>query len=189
MNVWQPGLLHRLPIRATATDRAQRLACVGPARDVFRSAAARWGITGPTLDDLVLVVSELVANAAGHTGPGILHAVLRLHPDGDRVRFDVHDPSRILPCPATETGDDHAENGRGLLLVAATADRWGATPTAGGKTVWAEITLPAALDIPSLTRQSRRAALVADLAAAGRLRATSWPDRPLGLEARVHQRP
>ena len=32
-----------------------------------------------------------------------------------------------------------AESGRGLLLIEALAERWGATPTHGGKCVWFEL--------------------------------------------------
>ncbi|MFD5968242.1 hypothetical protein ACFW5W_08940 [Streptomyces sp. NPDC058783] len=42
--------------------------------------------------------------------------------------------------------DDESTGGRGLLLVAALAERWGRHPRAGGpgKTVWAEYAPPAA---------------------------------------------
>jgi anti-sigma regulatory factor (Ser/Thr protein kinase) len=149
------GLLHRLAINATAADPEERLTRVGLAREVFRSAASGWGIAGPVLDDLVSVASELVANAIRHNHPGTLHTVLRLSPAGDRVRIEVADPGRRMPHPIADFADGQAEAGRGLLMVEALTERWGATPTATGKTVWAEIALPTAVDVPELTRTAR----------------------------------
>ena len=56
-------------------------------------------------------------------------------------------------------------------MVAALADRWGIRSAPSGKTVWAELTLPETVDVPALTRQARRAAVLADLIAARRLNA------------------
>ncbi|WP_035838870.1 hypothetical protein [Kitasatospora azatica] len=60
------GLEYRLVANANAADPAGRLACVGYARHALRSTATGWGITGPALDDLLTVASELIANAATH---------------------------------------------------------------------------------------------------------------------------
>ncbi|MER5470443.1 ATP-binding protein [Streptomyces sp. NPDC002685] len=47
--------------------------------------------------------------------------------------------------PRARATDPGAERGRGLLLVAALADRWGVTPgPAPRKTVWAELAIPTA---------------------------------------------
>ncbi len=60
-------------------------------------------------------------------------------------------------------------------MVAALADRWGVSPCAAGKTLWAELTLPEAPDVPAITRQARRAAAIADVVAAYQQRATTRP--------------
>jgi anti-sigma regulatory factor (Ser/Thr protein kinase) len=146
------GPLYRLTV--TATDPDERMACIAPARRVVRSVATGWGVTGTALDDLVAVAGELLANAARHTGPVIVHATLHLAA-GDRLRFEVEDQAAALPKIVTEAGDDQAVTGRGLLMVSALADRWGSTPTRAGKVVWAELTLPKPLDLPAIASSSR----------------------------------
>lgn len=51
--------------------------------------------------------------------------------------MEVSDDSR-QPVRPSCGGDGLAEGGRGLLLVEAVTDRWGAVPSASGKTVWFE---------------------------------------------------
>ncbi|HEX2699753.1 MAG TPA: SpoIIE family protein phosphatase [Acidimicrobiales bacterium] len=86
------------------------------------------------VDDAVLVVSELAANAMLHAG-GI--AGVRLTERGDAVRIEVHDHTRVPPVMARQSVD--AMTGRGLRLVASLASQWGAEPTESGKLVWAEL--------------------------------------------------
>ncbi|WP_371484797.1 ATP-binding protein [Kitasatospora sp. NBC_00315] len=164
------GLEYRLVVNATAADPAERMECVGFARHALRSAATGWGITGTVLDDLLAVASELIANAATHNRPGTIDATLRLAPPGDRLRVEVADGGSGQPRPQDRFGDDEEVTGRGLLMVGALTDCWGATKTATGKTVWAECILPAPVDIPAVARQARRAAAVADVVTASRLR-------------------
>ncbi|MFF8385921.1 ATP-binding protein [Streptomyces kanasensis] len=112
-----------------------------------RDLAAVWlrggGTTRPVADDALHVVAELAANAAVHgrvPGRAFLLA-LRLTTHGRVLRIEATDtrPER-LPTPQTPPTD--SESGRGLLIVAALADRWGVTegPTPR-KTVWAELDL------------------------------------------------
>ncbi|MET8704187.1 ATP-binding protein [Kitasatospora sp. NPDC004723] len=158
----QHGPLYRLTLTATASDPHQRVACVGPARQVVRSVATGWGLDGTVLDDLVAVASELLANAARHAGPARLTALLRLAAAGDRVRFEVEDQGAALPRIVAGLGDDQAVTGRGLLMVEALAEEWGSTPTGTGKVVWAELALPAPLDLPAIAAQARQAAARSD---------------------------
>ena len=78
-----------------------------------------------------LLVSELLTNAMRHTSEPI---GLRLHYTEHEIIAEISDdhpqlPRRTLPAPADE-------DGRGLTLVEALADRWGSLPANGSKIVW-----------------------------------------------------
>ncbi|CAM5703820.1 hypothetical protein SGLAM104S_08159 [Streptomyces glaucescens] len=83
----------------------------------------QWGLTPRMTEDAVLLVSELVGNAVRHTGALVFH--LRMRRLRGRIRVEVRDPSRGLPCllPVQELD----VSGRGLFLV----DK---LPTAGAST-------------------------------------------------------
>jgi anti-sigma regulatory factor (Ser/Thr protein kinase) len=99
----------------------------------FVVGALRAG--GVEVDDAIpLVVSELVTNAVLHAGSP---AQVEVRVGNDRVRIEVHDATVELPT-VREPGP-FTVTGRGLLLVDALCDRWGASPTTGGKVVWFEI--------------------------------------------------
>ncbi|WP_051164759.1 ATP-binding protein [Nocardia testacea] len=83
--------------------------------------------------DAVQVSDELVSNACRHARSP---RTCRLMIDGrGRFRVEVDDAS---PAPARVRDPDHT-GGRGLLLVAQLATRWGTDYRDGGKTVWAEL--------------------------------------------------
>lgn len=92
-----------------------------------------------SIDDVVLVASELVGNAVVHTGAddaaGDLDVSWELEPGAVVVR--VADPSSDLPRPRTP--DETVTGGRGLAIVAALASDWGVHRSASGKQVWARI--------------------------------------------------
>ncbi|MGW1600246.1 ATP-binding protein [Streptomyces eurythermus] len=92
-------------------------------------------------EDVALCVSELATNALLHGVPAGRGFLLRLvlHAEG-ALRVEVHDsgPGEVgCPDPAREADAD-AEHGRGLLLVAALADKWGVGERNPGKIVWCE---------------------------------------------------
>ena len=89
----------------------------------------------PRAEDAALALSELVTNAVLHgREPLALRLVLR----ADRLRAEVRDGSPLTP--SFSMLDPAAVTGRGLLLVANLADRWGLEPVAGGgKAVWFEL--------------------------------------------------
>ena len=114
---------------------------VGAARVELLKALASWGTAASVEDSALLVLSELLTNAQRHgrvPGREVETRFLRLN-EGDGVRLEVHDTSPRRPVPGAP--DPYACEGRGLLLVAGVADRWGVTDRNGpGKTVWAECT-------------------------------------------------
>ncbi|MGK4584388.1 ATP-binding protein [Kitasatospora sp. HPMI-4] len=104
-----------------------------------------WGEPYETAEQ---IVAELASNAAVHGRlPGrSFRLTLSLDP-GVTLHIAVTDPRpELLPEPGdfgVLTGED-AESGRGLLIVAALADRWGVDLTVSPvKTVWAELDLGA----------------------------------------------
>lgn len=112
----------------------------GRARRWVAEHLACWELD-EVMDVTTLLTSELVANAVVHaaSGPGVVLAVT----DG-LVEVDVADSEHRLPRPAKPGLEGGvlpeeallADGGRGLLLVDALADEWGATRLADGKRVW-----------------------------------------------------
>jgi anti-sigma regulatory factor (Ser/Thr protein kinase) len=100
-------------------------------RFVVRSLRA----AGVTVDDgLPVVVSELVTNSVLHASST---TQVRVHVGEQVVRVEVHDTDPTLPVlrrPAPDT-----VTGRGLVLVDALSDRWGAEGNGDGKVVWFEL--------------------------------------------------
>jgi anti-sigma regulatory factor (Ser/Thr protein kinase) len=100
---------------------------------------AGWRCRAESIDDAVLVASEVVTNAVEH-GAGQVR--VRLLRRGRRIRIEVQDdsprPPVLLALGRT------AERGRGLHIIAELAERWGSRRTAAGKIVWAE--LPSGVD-------------------------------------------
>ncbi|MFE7358255.1 ATP-binding protein [Streptomyces sp. NPDC057543] len=108
---------------------------VPAAREFVRGAVTDWGF-GARLDDVLLCVSELATNALVHgVPPGRGYRVrLLLGEGGVSLRVEVHDSGGGKPGVQEPDG----ESGRGLLLVAAVADRWGVGERNPGKVVWCE---------------------------------------------------
>jgi len=102
------------------------------ARRVLRT---RFGhvVTGDTLDDVLLVVSELVSNAVLH-GTGDIE--LRVAYDGRRVTGDVVDQGAGFVRPTHRRAHDHI-GGNGLHIVDRVASVWGIHDDAAH--VWFEI--------------------------------------------------
>ncbi|WP_329244656.1 ATP-binding protein [Streptomyces canus] len=86
-------------------------------------------------------MAELAANAATHGRVPGRDFRLTLYVVGDTLRIEVTD-TRGDRLPRVELPAPEAETGRGLVLVDALADRWGAAPgPRPRKTVWAELDL------------------------------------------------
>ena len=93
-----------------------------------------WGVGGEAGEPTLLVVTELVSNAAEHgRAPVRLAVELR----GDSVRVEVYDGSPEQPRP--QPHDPARARGRGLQLVDGLSGGWGWVPAPPGKLVWAEV--------------------------------------------------
>ncbi len=103
------------------------------ARHFVADTLTGWGHE-KFVDDVSLVVGELTTNAVVHARSEYIVAVSS---QGDTVRVSVRDASPTLP--ALQDPPIHSFSGRGVLLVAAIARRWGAEQITGGKVVWAEL--------------------------------------------------
>jgi anti-sigma regulatory factor (Ser/Thr protein kinase) len=154
---WRPGsragVLHGLEAQLPAAPVS-----AGMARHLARQLLTDCGLAALT-DDVLLVTSELAANAITVTRDGpspeastaAIALWLARTPDG--VLVAVADPAaadrlprllRLAPLgpvsPAGDAGDpaDLTEHGRGLLLAAAVADRLGWYRAGKWTVVWAE---------------------------------------------------
>lgn len=103
-------------------------------------------------DDLLLIASELLANAVRFCTGDLTLAVDGHH---DRVRVTVADGS---PQPAVmRHAAAEATAGRGLPIIEMVAQRWGQRPYDGTtKDVWAEIGVPAATPLSLQCRRRLR---------------------------------
>jgi PAS domain S-box-containing protein len=110
-------------------------AVVADARARAARQLARWGLE--ELDDTTeLLVSELVTNAIRHAhGPIQLRMIL----DGV-LSCEVFDASSS--APQLRRAGRYDEGGRGLMLVAQLAERWGTRHTRTGKIIWTQQLVP-----------------------------------------------
>ncbi|UNM11643.1 SpoIIE family protein phosphatase [Streptomyces formicae] len=115
---------------------------VATARAFVRDTLQGWGYSD-VVDDAVVLTSELVTNAVIHAGTSADVLCLRT---GEGVRVEVADryPEREIPLQSGGSTFAHPdrENGRGLLLCAALASRWGVDYTQTHKQVWFQLDLP-----------------------------------------------
>ncbi len=115
----------------SSTRRGARLA-----RLLAEAQLRRWGLPTEPANHLV---AELATNAITHGRVPGRDFRLMLYVIGDTLRVEVTDTrGDRLPAPQQPTPD--AESGRGLLLVAALADRWSVSEDRfPRKRVWAEL--------------------------------------------------
>jgi serine phosphatase RsbU (regulator of sigma subunit)/PAS domain-containing protein len=117
--------------RVATWEVASDPAAVGKTRKDVAELLPAWG-----LEDLgfatELILSELLTNAIRYGAPPI---TLRLIHDSTLI-CEVSDCSSTAPHLRRARVFD--EGGRGLMLVAQFAQRWGTRHTTSGKTIWAE---------------------------------------------------
>ncbi|GGJ07281.1 ATPase [Streptomyces brasiliensis] len=126
---------------------------IGQVRRIV-SAQLRYWHLDPLIDRAALGVTELLTNVHRHAQPDKSCTVeIELLPDRLTVSVRDHDPR----LPVLEEAEALDTTGRGLAMVAAVSESWGARPDGdSGKVVW--FTLPAAPAAkPQPARPSRRA--------------------------------
>ncbi|MEW2755582.1 SpoIIE family protein phosphatase [Streptomyces sp. NPDC048399] len=108
---------------------------VADARSEVSQRLSDWGLDEITFTT-ELIVSELVTNAIRYGAPPVQLRLIR----GTALICEVSDSSSTAPHMRRARMFD--EGGRGLMMVAQLAERWGTRHLPGGKTIWAEITTP-----------------------------------------------
>ncbi|MFG3131626.1 ATP-binding protein [Streptomyces tendae] len=133
-----PAATRTFTLQFSSTRRGARLA-----RLLTYEQLRTWQVSPGVADRAEQIVAELAANAALHGRVQGRDFRLALAHDlaADVLRVAVTDArGDQVPSPVAaflKPPDD--ESGRGLLIVAALADRWGSEPyPPSGKTVWAE---------------------------------------------------
>lgn len=123
--------------RASAQMPAVRY---GPAaaRRLVGALLPTWGLAH-LAEDAKLVVSELFTNAIQHA-PGPDSFDLELIGFPGRVRIALADGSAVRPVVAEL--EPNRPSGRGMRIVAALAESWGAEDHRGGKRVWVDLVTP-----------------------------------------------
>ncbi|MER6533589.1 ATP-binding protein [Streptomyces sp900105755] len=123
--------IRNFSLALSSTPRGARLA-----RLLTTEQLRAWGLPSHPAEH---IVGELAANASTHGRVPGRDFRVTLHVVGDTLRIEVTD-TRGDRLPYVQEAAPDSESGRGLLLVAALADRWGVAlgPTPR-KAVWAEV--------------------------------------------------
>jgi anti-sigma regulatory factor (Ser/Thr protein kinase) len=109
---------------------------VSEVRERVAEILSGWAVPEGTIDDVVLLASELTTNAVVY---GRSPIEVRVRRTARHVVLETYDSATFLPRRMRPTPED--EHGRGLQLVALLAERWGTRPTETGKAVWCVIPL------------------------------------------------
>ncbi|MFI6797059.1 ATP-binding protein [Streptosporangium canum] len=95
-----------------------------------------------TVDDLVLLLSEVVTNAVVHSDSGRApggSVMVCLGFGGGLVHVEVIDDGSAASVPFVRAADADSDGGRGLLLVDLIATGWGACRDATANVVWCRL--------------------------------------------------
>ena len=111
----------------------------GRAEEVRRVRREIVGYLGgcPVADDIVLIASELAANAILHTQSRGSTFTVRCHASPGQVRIEVED----LGGPWRRRNPGDRPHGLDIIQALTGPDGWGTESTGtGGRTVWARLT-------------------------------------------------
>ncbi|WP_166026916.1 ATP-binding protein [Streptomyces chilikensis] len=134
------------PSRHCAVELQALPSRIGQVRRIVSAQLRYWHLDS-LIERASLGVTELLTNVHRHVRPDKTCTV-RLELLLDRLTVSVHDHDPRLPVArdADSLADSLATCGRGLAMIAAFSESWGARPDgASGKVVW--FTLPAD-DVP-----------------------------------------
>lgn len=118
--------------RSASLDLPPTAGSVTAARRLVRELLAVWDVPHDR-EDAELLVTELVANVVDHVR-GEADLTLELSLSDTWLRIAVVDGSSIRPV--VQELSHERPRGRGMRIVEAIADRWGAEDHDGGKRVW-----------------------------------------------------
>jgi serine/threonine-protein kinase RsbW len=116
--------------------------CAPEAPSIARGALTEVLRDEWSLQDILLVVSELVSNAVQHSGgqsSDSLHVLVTS--ESDRLTISVLDPGRSGRGAVSAVDEGRTAGGWGLQIVEQLARRWG-TERPDGYRVWAELARP-----------------------------------------------
>src|SRR5438093_13764175 len=99
-----------------------------------RYVAEAVGSAGTLAEIAILLASELASNAVLHARTAF---ELTVNIDADLVRVEVYDESPLMPTLKSYVAE--SIDGRGLHMIAASAERWGFDSVPSGKVVWFEL--------------------------------------------------
>lgn len=114
------------------------------------------GAPQQAIEATVLIVSEFVANAVVHSGSTVISCALQL--GASLLRVEVTDQGNGPSSPVVRQAGPDEVSGRGLLLVSAVSEAWGAAPAVPcGWTVWATVRTTALTRLAANALAQRRA--------------------------------
>ncbi len=123
-------------------DLAARSTSAAEARHRSLDWLTGHGVPRQATETTVLIVSEFVANAVVHSGSTVICCALQL--GGSLLRVEVTDQGTGQSSPVVRHAAADEVSGRGLLLVSAVSEAWGAAPAVPrGWTVWATVRITA----------------------------------------------
>jgi anti-sigma regulatory factor (Ser/Thr protein kinase) len=113
--------------------------CDRHAPKIVRDALVAAYDGGWSLDDGLLVASELVTNAVQHSGCVVAHKLsVAVGRRGDRLLISVHDPGLSGERAEPVRSERSEADGWGLALIERLSLRWGSERRDGYR-VWAEL--------------------------------------------------
>ncbi|MFC8369824.1 MULTISPECIES: ATP-binding protein [unclassified Streptomyces] len=140
------------PSRHCAVELQALPSRIGQVRRIV-SAQLRYWHMDSLIDRASLGVTELLSNVHRHAQPDKTCTV-EIELLLDRLKVSVHDHDPRLPVMADAS--PLATCGRGLAMVAAMSESWGAVPDGeSGKIVWFTLPTPSATAAPAWDRQPR----------------------------------